>query len=129
MAEPQPPNAKAGSSAAEEQENPTLKPASKDDAKAAAALSSLDARGDDDAETTSKPGDSAALAGAMKDLKVDGSSESKAKAPPKKVKIDPKDVALVVDQLDMNKNKATEFLKAHDGDIIKAFSAYVEGKA
>lgn len=127
MAEPQPSSAKAGSAAADAEENPTLKAGSKDDAKAAAALSSLDARGDD--ADGSKPADSAALTGAMKDLKVDGSSEAKTKAAPKKVKIDAKDVTLIVEHCEINKVKATELLRANDGNLLEALSAYVDGKA
>lgn len=127
MAEPQPSTAKAGSTAANEQENPTVKAGSKDDAKAAAALSSLDVRGED--ADISKPGDAAALAGAMKDLKVDGSSEAKTKAAPKKIKIDAKDVSFVVEHCDINKAKATDLLRANEGNLLGALSAYVDGKA
>ncbi|CAI7626466.1 unnamed protein product [Penicillium crustosum] len=43
----------------------------------------------------------------------------------KTVKVAPADVTLLVDQLDLNKSKATELLKAHDGDAIKAMKAFI----
>ncbi|CAI7664770.1 hypothetical protein N7527_000637 [Penicillium freii] len=43
----------------------------------------------------------------------------------KTVKVAPADVTLLVDQLDLNKIKATELLKAHDGDAIKAMKAFI----
>ncbi|KAJ5208716.1 hypothetical protein N7449_003095 [Penicillium cf. viridicatum] len=43
----------------------------------------------------------------------------------KTVKVAPADVTLLVDQLDLNKTKATELLKAHDGDAIKAMKAFI----
>ncbi|KOS41561.1 hypothetical protein ACN38_g7570 [Penicillium nordicum] len=43
----------------------------------------------------------------------------------KAVKVAPADVTLLVDQLDLNKMKATELLKAHDGDAIKAMKAFI----
>jgi hypothetical protein len=33
-----------------------------------------------------------------------------------------------VDELDLPKNKATELLKAHDGDAVKAMAAFVQVK-
>ncbi|CRL17364.1 unnamed protein product [Penicillium camemberti] len=43
----------------------------------------------------------------------------------KTVKVAPADVTLLVDQLDLNKSKATELLKAHDGDAVKAMKAFI----
>ncbi|KGO71719.1 hypothetical protein PITC_027320 [Penicillium italicum] len=43
----------------------------------------------------------------------------------KAVKVAPSDVTLLVEQLDLNKIKATELLKAHDGDVIKAMKAFI----
>ncbi|CAG8888269.1 unnamed protein product [Penicillium egyptiacum] len=43
----------------------------------------------------------------------------------KTVKVAPADVTLLVDHLDLNKIKATELLKAHDGDATKAMKAFV----
>ena len=78
--EPQPPNVHEGADAA----------------KASAALSSLDRRGDDDdAETPSKSADTEALGKAMASLDVKEPVEAK-KEPPKKVKIDAEDVKLLV---------------------------------
>lgn len=52
-------------------------------------------------------------------------AKAKAAAPAKNVKLDAADVALVVDQLDLSRPKATELLKAHDGDAVEAMRAYV----
>ncbi|KAJ5834823.1 hypothetical protein N7447_000849 [Penicillium robsamsonii] len=56
---------------------------------------------------------------AAEGLKTDGVVKKKI------VKVAPADVALLVDQLDLNKIKATELLKAHDGDAIKAMKAFI----
>ncbi|RFU72439.1 hypothetical protein TARUN_9823, partial [Trichoderma arundinaceum] len=50
-----------------------------------------------------------------------------ASAAKKNVKVDPADVALVVDQLEISKAKATELLKAHDGDAVLALRAWARG--
>ena len=67
-----------------------------DAAKAAAALDSLDRRGDDDAETSSKSADTEALGKAMASLDVKEPASKEKKEPPKKVKIDAEDVKLLV---------------------------------
>lgn len=112
----------------EDEIQPTAKSA--EDRKAAAALSSLDARKDDDSAT--KDVDQEAVRQAMDRLSALGASDSMTKKKEaeklvvkKAVKVDAADVALVVEELEMTKNKATEFLKAHDGDITKALRAYV----
>ncbi|EQK98545.1 hypothetical protein OCS_05743 [Ophiocordyceps sinensis CO18] len=115
---------------------PTAKSA--EDRKAASALASLDASHDDAAAAASKNVDRKAVDEAMKRLggvasssaaAASASSASKAKAaaatPVKNIKVDPADVALVVDQLDFSRPKAMELLKAHDGDAVKAMRAYV----
>ncbi|CAI7676439.1 unnamed protein product [Penicillium palitans] len=43
----------------------------------------------------------------------------------KTVKVAPADVTLLVDQLDLDKSEATELLKAHDGDAVKAMKAFI----
>ncbi|OJD24191.1 hypothetical protein ACJ73_04448 [Blastomyces percursus] len=43
----------------------------------------------------------------------------------KVVKVAAEDVGLLVDQLDLTKVKATELLKTHGGDSIKAIRAYI----
>lgn len=51
---------------------------------------------------------------------------SRAPAVPKKsVKVDPVDVALLVEQLELSKPKATDLLKSHDGNAVAALRAYV----
>ncbi|RAL16013.1 huntingtin-interacting protein K [Aspergillus homomorphus CBS 101889] len=43
----------------------------------------------------------------------------------KAVKVSAEDVNLLVDQLDLNKLKATELLKAHDGSVVRAIKAFI----
>ncbi|KAF2402704.1 hypothetical protein EJ06DRAFT_472468 [Trichodelitschia bisporula] len=112
--EPQPATITEGADATGDPPLPT----NAEDRKAAEALSNLDrADADEDRDV-----DSEALGQAMKKLDVGG---KKAEAASKKVKIEAGDVALLVDQLEMAKGKATELLKAHDGDAVKAMVAYV----
>ncbi|KAF3764387.1 hypothetical protein M406DRAFT_62416 [Cryphonectria parasitica EP155] len=94
---------------------------SAEDRKAAAALSQLDARGDD-AATGSTSVDQKGLSEAVNKLSVTKAEEKKDL---KKVKVDAADVTLLVDELDLTKPKATELLKQHDGDAVKAMRAYV----
>ena len=108
MAEPQPSSVHEGADpdAIEASENPSV-PASAEDRKAAAALSSLETHGgaEDEEANKKKPNvDADALGKAMRNLEiVAGESKGKAKSATetkkeevKKVKVDTKDVALVV---------------------------------
>ena len=91
--EPQPSNIHGGAS----EEAPL--PTNAEDRKAAAALSSLDARGEeDDAGSKGKHIDTEALGKAMKNLDAGGKGgKGKASAAPaKKIKIDAGDVSLLV---------------------------------
>ncbi|KAL1959680.1 hypothetical protein VTO42DRAFT_1266 [Malbranchea cinnamomea] len=54
---------------------------------------------------------------------VKGVDEVKKKQPP--VKVAAEDVNLLVDQLDLSKPKATELLKAHEGNPAKAIRAFI----
>jgi NACalpha-BTF3-like transcription factor len=106
--------------AAEDEPQTTAKSA--EDRKAASALASLDA----DESAASHNVDADAVNKAMKAL--GGGSSATAKktaAASKNVKVDPADVALLVDELDLPKPKATELLKTHEGDAVKAMRAYV----
>ncbi|KAN0071538.1 hypothetical protein V8E54_010134 [Elaphomyces granulatus] len=47
----------------------------------------------------------------------------------KAVKIAAEDILLVVEELDLTKNKATELLKVHDGDVTKAIQAFISPAA
>lgn len=147
MAEEQPPEIHEGAPVADEPA-PT---GTADDRKAAAALSSLDQRGDVDGDTASdkKDVDTEALGKAMKNLDGGGKKDDKSATVQKKVKVEAADVTLVVcrtllagalwngrrltltqtEQLELTKAKATELLKAHDGDAVKAMSAYVSASA
>ena len=42
-----------------------------------------------------------------------------------KIKVDQADVSMLVEELDMSKGKATELLRAHEGDASKAMRAFV----
>jgi glycerol dehydrogenase-like iron-containing ADH family enzyme len=127
----------------EDEVQPTAKSA--EDRKAAAALSKLDARGDD--EGASREVDQEAVNNAMSSL-GGGAAKKEVKA----VKVDAADVKLLVssvptflssdgikdlfasltlspeqvDELELPKPKATELLKAHDGDAVKALKAYLQ---
>jgi len=121
--EPQPPNVQEGA------DQPDALPANAEDRKAAQALSSLDQKGDDDA-TSKKEIDLKALNDAMKNLGVateqkKSEAVKKDEAPKKLIKVDQADVALLAEQLDMTKTKATELLRAHDADAVKAMTAWV----
>ncbi|ROW10807.1 hypothetical protein VPNG_05391 [Cytospora leucostoma] len=94
---------------------------SAEDRKAAAALSKLDTRED---EGSASADQQASLSEAMNKL---GGAPSKAeeKKDLRKVKVDAADVTLLVDELDLTKPKATELLKQHDGDAVKAMKAFI----
>ncbi|POS76375.1 hypothetical protein DHEL01_v205238 [Diaporthe helianthi] len=96
---------------------------SAEDRKAAAALSKLDARGDDDVAGASV--DTEGLSKAMNKLSVSKTADTK---DIKKVKVDAADVTLLVDELDLTKPKATELLKQYEGDAIKAMRAFIAVK-
>ncbi|MCJ1406756.1 hypothetical protein MMC19_000824 [Ptychographa xylographoides] len=140
MAEPQPPTIQPGAEGLDEPENPTAAPASAEDRKAAAALSTLDAHDDDSA--TSKPSsnvDQKALGDAMSKLSVGGAGKAGAekkgpeageeKEKKKVIKVDQADVTLLIEELELNKIKATELLRAHEGDAVKAMRAYITASA
>ncbi|KAK4978345.1 hypothetical protein LTR66_010637 [Elasticomyces elasticus] len=126
MAEPQPPNVVEGAA-----DPPASIPTNAEDRKAAAALDSLDARSDDEGAAPKKNIDRDALDKAMKALgahkpKPKAALEEKKEVEKKKVvKIDQANVALLVEQLDLSKTKATELLRAHDADAVKAMTAFV----
>ncbi|KAI4276367.1 MAG: hypothetical protein LQ337_002538 [Flavoplaca oasis] len=144
--EPQPPGIHEGVDPTEEKPA-TAPPASAEDRKAAAALSSLDNQNDDSAAQTSKAKniDQEALAKAISRLelstgaKVEPSAQSEnmkqfeerrrkrreEKERLAKVKVDAGDVGLLVQELELTKTKATDLLKTHDGDAVKAMRAFV----
>ncbi|KAK0657229.1 hypothetical protein B0T16DRAFT_452710 [Cercophora newfieldiana] len=104
-----------------EDEVPTAKSA--EDRKAAAALSKLDTHGDDES-APSREVDQEAVKNAMSALGGAGSKPAEKKEV-KKVKVDAADVTLLVEELELSKAKATDLLKQHDGDALKAMKAYV----
>ncbi|KAK7459803.1 hypothetical protein CaCOL14_009235 [Colletotrichum acutatum] len=115
MSEKQPPTVVEGATAGDVEEE--VQPAkSAEDRKAASALASLDAGGDD---SGSGQVDVDAAQKAIKGL----GGATAAKKEVKNVKVDAADVALLVDELELTKPKATELLKANDGDAVKAMKA------
>lgn len=96
MAEPQPHNVTEGA------DLPDVVPATEEDRKAAQAMSSLDATGND--EAPKKEVDQEALSKALKNFEISqgakksstGAVVKKEEAPKKIIKVDPADVALLV---------------------------------
>jgi NACalpha-BTF3-like transcription factor len=122
MADKQPPTVVEGATTGDvEDELPTAKSA--EDRKAASALASLDDIANDDAAASARNVDQDAVSKAMKTL-GGGSAAARKDAKPT-VKVDQADVALLVDELDLSKPKATELLKSNEGDAVKAMRAYV----
>ncbi|KAI0169959.1 hypothetical protein GGR52DRAFT_552373 [Hypoxylon sp. FL1284] len=121
MAEPQPNTIHEGSNTGDIEDEVQNTAKSAEDRKAAAAMASLDSRGDDAANVNAV--DQEAVSKAMKSLGGGGAVQKKEI---KKVKVDSADVVLQVDELDLTKAKATELLKAHDGDAVKAMGAFVD---
>ncbi|KAK7935228.1 hypothetical protein PG985_000723 [Apiospora marii] len=120
MAEPQPRNLHEGATTGDVEDEVTAAK-SAEDRKAAAAMASMGANGADDAGSAAV--DQEAASKAMQSL--GGEAKKPDAAVQKKVKVDAADVTLLVDQLDLTKPKATELLKAHDGDAVKAMKASI----
>ncbi|KAI4692602.1 hypothetical protein J4E81_007018 [Alternaria sp. BMP 2799] len=114
MAEPQPSTVQEGAA------DPHAPTGTADDRKAAAALSTLDApqEGENGAK---KEVDGKALDKAMKGLNVKDKKEGEKK----NVKIEAADLDEQVSELELTKPKATELLRAHDGNAVKAMTAFV----
>ncbi|RSM10216.1 hypothetical protein CDV31_007292 [Fusarium ambrosium] len=103
-------------------ETPSQTAKSAEDRKAASALENLDAA---ETPSTAQNVDADAVNKAMKTLGGAKSSSSTATASHKNVKVDPADVALLVEELELSKVKATELLKSNEGDAVKAMRAFV----
>ncbi|CAO2657551.1 Nn.00g036770.m01.CDS01 [Neocucurbitaria sp. VM-36] len=116
MAEPQPSTMNEGAA------DPHAPTSTAEDRKATAALESLDAQEDGGEK---KGVDSKALDKAMKGLSVkDKKGEEK-----KSVKVEAGDVALLVSELEVPKQQATELLRANEGSAVKAMTAYISATA
>ncbi|PQE15781.1 Huntingtin-interacting K protein [Rutstroemia sp. NJR-2017a BBW] len=131
MAEAQPPTIVEGATTGDVDDEIPQAAKSAEDRKAAAALSSLDAPRDDDS-TSTKDVDQEAVRQAMNRLAGTNATngtvakkEDDKKVVKKTVKVDPADVTLLIDELELTKIKATDLLKAHDGDAEKALRAYI----
>ncbi|KAF4589392.1 hypothetical protein GQ602_003281 [Ophiocordyceps camponoti-floridani] len=115
-----------------DEEAPAAAAKSAEDRKAASALASLDANHDDDAANASaKNLDRDAVDKAIKRLggaaaAAPGAKTTTAAPSTKNVKVDAADVALLVEELELPRQKATELLKAHDGDVVAAIRAFVQ---
>ncbi|KAH7327471.1 hypothetical protein BKA65DRAFT_555024 [Rhexocercosporidium sp. MPI-PUGE-AT-0058] len=109
MAEAQPPTIVEGATTGDVDDEIPVAAKSAEDRKAAAALSSLDTPRDD--ETASKD--------------VDQEAKDEQKVVKKTVKVDPADVTLLIDELELSKIKATDLLKSHDGNAEAALRAYI----
>lgn len=121
MADKQPPQVVEGATSGDVEDDVPPPAKSAEDRKAASALASLDAFD----ESSSQNVDQDAVTKAMKNLGGSGSTSDVKIGVKKNVKVDPADVALLVDELDLSKAKATELLKSHDGDAVKTLKAYV----
>lgn len=124
MAEPRPAQDEADEAAA-------ALPKNAEDRRAAAAMSSLETRGSaDDSPAPTQSVDQERLGKAMASLgetKVASGAQTKPEVK-KKVKVEKKDVDLLVDELLLSKTQATKLLTKHDGDAEKAAIAYVRGE-
>ncbi|KID87512.1 hypothetical protein MGU_05544 [Metarhizium guizhouense ARSEF 977] len=125
MAEPQPRNVHEGATTGDVEDELQSTAKSAEDRKAASALASLDAAAAND-DAAGRDVDQEAVNKAMKSLGGAKSAPVPAAAPAKIVKVDAADVSLLVDELELSKPKATELLKAHDGDAVKAMRAWVK---
>lgn len=132
MADQQPPNIVEGATTGDVEDEIETTAKSAEDRKAAAAMSSLDSKPDEDSAST-KNVDQAAIQKAMDRLTSGGKANGTTKKPDEKrepvkkpvVKVVPSDVALLVEELEMSKAQATEFLRAHEGDLSQSLKAYV----
>jgi len=131
MAETQPPNVVEGATTGDIDDELPVAAKSAEDRKAAAALSSLDAPRDDDASAT-KDVDREAVRKAMDRLAGSGAANGAAakkgedkQVPKKVIKVDQADVTLLVEELELSKVKATELLRAHDGNVTSALKAFI----
>lgn len=104
-----------------DEEQPPV-PANAEDRKAASALANLDDNDDAASSSNAAPVDLAAIKKATKGAA--GISDASATAF-KNVKVEAADVALLVEELELPRAKATELLKHHEGDAVKAMRAYV----
>ncbi|KAL5352997.1 hypothetical protein ACLOAV_001026 [Pseudogymnoascus australis] len=105
MTDTQPPHLTPGPTPSGAIEDELELPASAEDRKAAAALSALDAH--DDAGGKEEGG------------------EKKKEEVRKVVKVEAGDVKVVIEHCELSKPKATDLLKANDGDLVKALRAFV----
>ncbi|KAL6801180.1 hypothetical protein GGI42DRAFT_354214 [Trichoderma sp. SZMC 28013] len=109
----------------EDASDPPPPPQSAEDRKAASALAALDTPTDASSASAPTNLDQEAVSKAMRALNTAPGASAATKK--NVVKVDAADVALVVDQLDVTKGKATELLKAHEGDAVAVMRAWARG--
>lgn len=125
MADKQPPNVTEGATTGDVDEDQSRPPpTSAEDRKAASALANLDG-GDGDSSASASAVDAAALSKATK-VVPSASAAAAAAAPKKNVKVDAADVALLVDECDLSKVKATELLRSFDGNLEATLRDFVK---
>lgn len=138
MSEKQPSKiAEGAQTATTEEEHPPLAN-NAEDRKAASALASLDSKTESTSTGPSQNVDQEAVQNAIKNLSGAGGTAPKKAAAAglagakkadevKKplVKVDAADVGVLMEECDFNKIKATEYLRAHDGDLGRALRAFV----
>ncbi|EKD12624.1 hypothetical protein LZ554_004144 [Drepanopeziza brunnea f. sp. 'monogermtubi'] len=128
MAESQPPTIVEGATTGDIDDETPVAAKSAEDRKAAAALSSLDTR---EEESAGKDVDQEAVRKAMERLGGSGATngvvakKDEQKIVKKSVKVEAADVALVIEELELTKAKATDLLKAYEGSAEKALRAYI----
>ena len=139
MAEPIP-SASTAADAADDENQPVANNA--EDRKAAAALNNLNTQEiSHDGEGTTKQrsaADQEALSKAISQLEIASGGAKKTEASKKveekkreeaevkkKIKVSQEDVTFLVDELDLSKAKATELLRSHEGDAVKAIKAFI----
>ncbi|PHH67122.1 hypothetical protein CDD81_4517 [Ophiocordyceps australis] len=122
MADKQPSNIVQGAVGDIDDERPAAAQSAQD-RKAASALASLDAADSSQDAQASANVDRAAVDKAMRNLAA--AKPSAAKKTTTGVKVDAAHVALLVDQLELPRPKATELLKQNQGDPVLAMRAFV----
>ncbi|ROT43643.1 hypothetical protein SODALDRAFT_327851 [Sodiomyces alkalinus F11] len=126
MSEKQPPTIVEGATTGDvEDEVPSTTAKSAEDRKAASALASLEG-GDDAAGKQDVDAEAAKKAlGSLSAADAPGGDKKTMELPVRNIKVDASDVALLVEELEVTKPKATELLKTHEGDAVKAMRAFI----
>ncbi|EPS42068.1 hypothetical protein H072_3902 [Dactylellina haptotyla CBS 200.50] len=111
-------------------EDAPQKPTNAEDAKTLKALSNLDTHSslDDSSTPTSNSANAEALGKAtagLSSLSISGNKTADAGAKKVIVKVAAEDVAVIVEEMEISKAKATELLRAHGADLNKTLKAMI----